>query len=45
MLPRDSNQVFQQSLMLALLVRYYEPPEDIPTILRELVARLNDRDT
>jgi hypothetical protein len=43
MSPRDSKEVFQQSLMQALLVRYYEPPEDIPTILRELVTRLDEQ--
>jgi hypothetical protein len=40
MLSSDTKQVFRQSLMQALLVRYYEPPEEIPTILRERVTRL-----
>jgi hypothetical protein len=44
MLPSDSQEVFRQSLIEALLVRYYEPPEEIPVNLCKLVARLDAQD-
>ena len=41
-LASDFNQALRQSLTKAL-VRYYPPADDIPPDLRELVARLEQR--
>jgi hypothetical protein len=41
-LPSDFSQMLRQSLMPSL-GQYFPPPEDIPSELRELLARLDEK--
>jgi hypothetical protein len=44
MLSGDPKPVFRATLMQALLVRHYEPAEQVPVTLCKLVAQLNAQD-